>query len=274
MPDERIVQEGPNMTFNMTADEAYANSAYIPDGDSYFARWSVQAAAFRGGHVNAELGVSYDVGARQNYDIFYTSGTAKGTVIFVHGGYWLASSPRDFSHLAVGAVTAGYACAMPSYTLAPDARIADITREIAVAIGVIARSTIGPIYLAGHSAGGYLVARMACVDMAADWSHRVARIMAISPISDLLPLMETSMNTTLKIDVAEALAESPIHFAPQNMAVTAWVGSAERPAFLDQAQWLRAAWDCDLTIEAGKHHFDVIEGLETPLSAMMRALLR
>ena len=262
------------MTLIMKADEAYSNSAYIPDGDSYFARWSCQAAAFRSGHIDVELGVSYGIAARQNYDIFYPSGTAKGTVIFVHGGYWLASSPRDFSHLAAGAVTAGYACAMPSYTLAPDARIADITQEIKVAIDTIARSTLGPIYLVGHSAGGYLVARMACLDMAADWSHRIVRILAISPISDLLPLMETSMNTTLRIDVVEALAESPIHFAPQNMAVIAWVGGAERPAFLDQAQWLRAAWNCDLTIEAEKHHFNVIEGLETPLSSMMRALLR
>jgi arylformamidase len=262
------------MTLIMTADEAYANSAYIPDGESYFERWLCQSAAFRRSHIDAELGVSYGTGARQNYDIFYPSDIARGTMIFVHGGYWLASSSRDFSHLAVGAVTAGYACAMPSYTLAPDARIADITREIEAAIGTIARSTTGPIYLVGHSAGGYLVARMACVDMAADWSHRVARIMAISPISDLHPLIETSMNTTLRIDVAEALAESPIHFAPQNMAVTAWVGGAERPAFLDQAQWLSAAWNCDLTVEAGKHHFNVIEGLETPLSAMMRALLR
>lgn len=258
----------------MTQDEAYANSAYIPDGESYYARWTDQAAVFRGVHADAELGVSYGDCTRQSYDIFHPSGSAKGTVIFVHGGYWLASGPRDFSHLAAGAVAGGYACAMPSYRLAPDARIADITRNIAAAIGAIARRTTGPIYLAGHSAGGHLVARMACVDMAADWSLRVARVMAISPISDLAPLMETSMNATLGIDAAEALAESPVNLTPQHVAVTAWVGGAERPAFLDQAQWLRIAWDCNLTIEADLHHFDVIEGLEAPHSAMMRALLR
>jgi arylformamidase len=261
------------MTPTEVADQAYANSAYIPDGDSYYGRWADQAAAFRGVHRDLELGVPYGDGARQSYDIFHPSGHAKGSVIFVHGGYWLASGPRDFSHLAAGAVAAGYACAMPSYTLAPDARIADITRDIAGAIGAIARRTTGPIHLAGHSAGGHLVARMACVDMAADWSHRVARVMAISPISDLAPLMQTSMNTTLGINATEALAESPVHLAPQNMAVTAWVGGAERPAFLDQAQWLSTAWDCDLTVEGEKHHFDVIEGLETPHSAMIRALL-
>jgi arylformamidase len=262
------------MTRAMTPDEAYANSTYIPDGESYYARWAGQAAAFRATHADAELSVPYGAGVRQSYDFFQVSGPAKGTVVFVHGGYWMASSPRDFSHLAAGAVSAGYACAMPSYTLAPDARITDITLEIAAAIGAIARRTTGPIYLTGHSAGGHLVARMACVDMAADWSRRVARIMAISPIGDLAPLMETSMNEVLGIDPAEALAQSPVHLARQNMAVTAWVGGAERPAFLDQAQWLGAAWDCDVTIEAQMHHFDVIEGLQTPHSAMMRALLR
>ncbi len=262
------------MTLTEAADQAYANSAYIPDGDSYYAHWADKAAAFRSGHAEKELGVPYGDGPRQSYDVFHPSGAAKGTVIFVHGGYWMAANPRDFSHLALGAVTAGYACAMPCYTLAPEARIADITREIAAAIGAIARSTAGPIYLVGHSAGGHLVARMACHDMAADWSHRIARIMAISPISDLAPLMETAMNATLGVDLAEALVESPAHLAPQNMAVTAWVGGAERPAFLQQAQWLMNAWDCDLTIEAEKHHFDVIEGLEAPHSAMMRALFR
>ncbi|AGI66409.1 hypothetical protein OAN307_c06820 [Octadecabacter antarcticus 307] len=262
------------MTPTEVTDQAYANSAYIPGGHSYFARWADQAASFRSVHRHAELGVPYGDGARQSYDIFHPLGSAKGTVIFVHGGYWLAGGPRDFSHLAAGAETAGYACAMPSYTLAPEARIADITRDIAAAIGTIAWRTTGPIYLVGHSAGGHLVARMACVDMVADWSHRVARVMAISPISDLAPLMETSMNAMLGIDATEALTESPVHLTQQNMAVTAWVGGAERPAFLDQAQWLRTAWDCDLTIEADLHHFDVIEGLETPHSAMMRALLR
>ncbi|MCF2871003.1 alpha/beta fold hydrolase [Octadecabacter sp. G9-8] len=250
----------------MTPDEAYANSAYIPDGDGYYARWDAAAAAFR-----AAQGLTQ---SSPNGEIYAPNGALRGTVVIVHGGYWMAGSPSMFSHLAAGAVAAGYVCALPSYTLAPAARIGDMTRQIAGRIDEIAQAIDGPLYLVGHSAGAHLVARMACVDMAAHWSPRVARVMAISPLTDLAPLMDTTMNDTLGIDAAEAHAESPIHHARQDMAVTAWVGSAERPAFIDQAKWLADAWHCDLTVEADRHHFDVIEGLESPVSPMMRALFR
>jgi len=250
----------------MTPDQAYANSAFIPDGESFYAMWEAKAAAFRTAQSRTRFS--------EQGEIYAPKGPLRGTVVFVHGGYWSAGSPSMFSHLAAGALAAGYAFALPSYTLAPDARIRDITQQIAGRIGEVARAMDGPLYLAGHSAGGHLVARMACADMKADWSPRVCRIMAISPLSDLAPLMETSMNATLGIDAQEARAESPIHHAPQDIPVTAWVGGGERPAFLDQAKWLHDAWGCDLTVEGEKHHFDVIEGLEDPTSAMMRALLK
>ena len=256
----------------MTPDEAYANSAYIPDGESYYARWEAEAAAFRA-RTPHELGVPYGDRGRQTYDLFPSETGRFGTVIFVHGGSWMAGSSGMFSHLAKGAVQAGYACALVNYPLCPEARIADITSDVARAIGAIADRVAGPLYLVGHSAGGHLVARMGCVDRVADWSTRVRRIMAISPLSDLAPLMETTMNATLGIDAAEARAESPIHHARQDLPVTAWVGGAERPAFLDQAQWLADAWTCDHHIDGDRHHFDVIEGLENPDSAIMRALL-
>lgn len=261
----------------MTADEAYANSAYIPDGEGYYARWEAAAEAFRATSPN-DLAIPYGSGARQTFDLFYPDGGLlehpAGTVIFVHGGYWMAGSAQMFSHLATGAVAQGCEYAAVNYSLAPDVRITDITQEIRAAIGVIAGRTKGAIYLVGHSAGGHLVARMACADMAADWSRRVCRVMAISPLGDLAPLMDTSMNETLGIDAAEARAESPVLHTPQDIPVTVWVGGAERPAFLDQAGWLAEKWGCDLTVEAEKHHFDVIEGLEDPVSPMMRALFR
>ncbi|MBU2994360.1 alpha/beta hydrolase [Octadecabacter sp. 1_MG-2023] len=262
------------MTNRDAADQAYANSAYIPDGESYYERWDAAAEAFRAAHADKELGVAYGEGGGQTYDMFHPAQASRGTVIFLHGGYWMAGSPRMFSHLAAGAVAAGYACAMPAYTLAPQARLAQMADEVEAAIAEIAKRTDGPLYLVGHSAGGQLVARMGCADKKAPWSTRVQRVMAISLLSDLEPLRETTMNDTLGIDEGEALDESPIRHRPQNIPMTAWVGGNERPAFLDQAMGLADAWDCDLTIEAGKHHFDVIEGLENPISPMMRALFR
>lgn len=256
----------------MLLDDAYANADHIPGGSYYPARWDKAAQAVRDRVRLAEYDVPYGPGPRQFYDLFHPGRLSKGTLIFVHGGYWKAFGPRDFSHLAAAAVDAGYAVAMPGYTLAPEARIGQITDEIAQAIAAIAQHTTGPLWLAGHSAGGHLVARMACAERAADWTGRVQRIMPISPLSDLAPLMQTSMNADLRIDAAEAEAESPLKHDRLEVPVTVWVGGAERPAFLDQARWLGEAWGCEMVVEPEKHHFDVIEGLEDMRSPMMRAL--
>jgi arylformamidase len=42
---------------------------------------------------------------------------------------------------------------------------------------------------------------------------------------------------------------------------------------VDQARWLGEAWGVPVTVEADKHHFDVIEGLARADSPLMRALM-
>ncbi|WP_328585830.1 hypothetical protein [Phaeovulum vinaykumarii] len=77
--------------------------------------------------------------------------------------------------------------------------------------------------------------------------------------------MRTSMNAQLRIDAAEVAAESPALLVPRPGAdVHLWVGADERPAFLEQSRDLAQAWGVPLTEEAGRHHFDVIEGLAGP----------
>jgi alpha-beta hydrolase superfamily lysophospholipase len=160
--------------------------------------------------------------------------------------------------------------AVPSYTLAPQARLAQITAEIAQACRVVADRCPEPMIVTGHSAGGHLAARMACADL----DLTVQRVVAVSPLAELGPLIATEMNRTLKIDTEEAAAESP---ARQRLrrGVTAhvWVGAEERPAFLWQARTLAEEWACPWTAEPGRHHFDVIEGLENPSSPLCAALL-
>ena len=259
----------------MKNDEAYKNMDYIPDGAAYPARWAAAASAFRDGlGTKATLGISYGKRERNWFDLFLPDAAPEGVMIFVHGGYWLRFGPRDFSHLAAGALARGWAVAMPAYTLAPEARIGEMVQEIAAAVTEIAAKVAGPILLAGHSAGGHLVARMACEGvLPEDVAERLACVMPISPVSDLGPLMQTSMNEDLKIDAMEAMDESPSYgLNIEGLPVHVWVGADERPVFLDQARWLAEAWGVELTVEKGRHHFDVIEGLEQADSPMMRAL--
>jgi alpha-beta hydrolase superfamily lysophospholipase len=162
---------------------------------------------------------------------------------------------------------------MPSYTLAPEATIPGITAEAVRAIDAAAARVAGPIVLAGHSAGGHLVARAVGDDAGLAARGRVRRVVPISPVADLRPLMLTGMNADLRIDNAVAAAESPALLPRPGMEVHVWVGGDERPAFLDQARWLADAWDARLTVEPGRHHFDVIEPLAEPESGITGALV-
>lgn len=259
-------------------DDAYANAAHIPGADGFPPRWSAEAAAFREGMQElglAELDIPYGASARQRFDLFIPEGKAKGLMVFVHGGYWLRFDKSVWSGFARGAVESGWAVAMPSYDLCPEVGIADITRQIAHMIPMAADMVAGPIVLAGHSAGGHLVARM-CVPgvLPETVANRIVRVMPISPVADLRPMLRTSMNDAFKLDMASAEAESPVLMAPMpGVEVIVWVGAEERPVFLEQAAALAEAWNCDCVIDPGKHHFDVIDGLTDPESRQLRLLL-
>lgn len=261
----------------MDLSEAYANGPFIAQADSYPPRWAHAAACFRKGMAlkgRLREGLSYGPSGRNRFDLVLPSDTPKGLVVFVHGGYWMKFGRADWTHLAGGAVARGWAVALPSYDHCPDVRIADITFQIALAVMAAAVEVTGPIRLAGHSAGGHLVARMLAPGMLPEAvAGRIDHVMPISPLTDLMPLMQTDMNATLRIDEAEARAESPVTMASPQVPVTVWVGGDERPAFLDQARWLSQAWGCGLVVDAGMHHFNVIDGLADPDSAMITQLL-
>lgn len=265
-------------------DDAYSNGAYIAGGDAYPAKWAREAARFRdtvAAQGRAQLDQPYGSKPRERFDLFLPSEPAKGIIIFVHGGYWMAFDKSSWSHLAAGALDHGWAVAMPSYTLCPEARISEITTEIVRAVGTIAERVAGPLLLAGHSAGGHLVCRVGCADSPLPEAPRarIRHIVSISGLHDLRPLLATSMNRTLRMDASEAARESPALVLPMPDArVTCWVGTKERPEFLRQNALLANIWTglgarmAERRAE-GRHHFDVIEDLANPGSPLIGALL-
>lgn len=252
-------------------DRDYANGAFIPGATAYPQRWTEAAGAFRQAMGRrAELDLAYGPSPRERLDLFLPDGPPKGVVIFVHGGYWHLFSKSHWSHFAAGPLARGYAVAMPGYTLAPAARIGEITAEIARAAWFVGTRVPGPVVVTGHSAGGHLAARMGCADIPVP----VARVVPISPLAELGPLLATGMNATLKLDETEVAAESPARQRLRDgVSAHVWVGAGERPAFLWQARVLAEEWACPWTVEPGRHHFDVIEGLCDPGSPLCAALI-
>ncbi len=262
----------------MELDDAYANAAYIPGGEAFPGMWLEAARSFafvQGAADRFRPGLPYGTSGRARFDLVLPEGRPQGLVVFVHGGYWLNFDRSYWTHLAAGAQARGWAVVLPSYDLCPAVRIAEITDQITSAVQVSAAMVDGPIVLSGHSAGGHLVARMLEPGrLDPEVAARLQKVVPISPVADLRPLLKTSMAADLRLDAAEAEAESPVLMRDRlDVPVTVWVGGDERPAFLDQARWLSEAWDCGCVIAEGRHHFDVIESLEVADSDLVDVLI-
>ncbi len=265
-------------------DGAYANGANIAGGERWPDAWVGPAQAFReklAAAGRARLDLAYGSAARNRFDLFLPDGKPAGLVVFIHGGFWMRLDKSFWSHLAAGPLARGWAVAMPSYTLCPDIRIGGIGREIGAAIEAAAGMVAGPLALTGHSAGGQLASRMAAVGtpLSAATLARLRNVVSISGLHDLRPLMRTAMNTTLRIDEAEALAESPAMLRPVAGArVTCWAGSSERAEFLRQNALLANIWTglgatTAAVVEPDRHHFSIMDGLEDPDHPLTATLL-
>lgn len=261
-------------------DDAFDNSGYVPNADEIGAAWVTEAAAFRAAHWNSRLDHPYGAGDRESFDLFLPEGSPKGTVVFVHGGYWHMRAKSDWSHFSKGFLAAGWAVAIVGYPLAPAVRIAEITQSIATAVAEVAKTVDGPLRLVGHSAGGHLVSRMMCQGVLTDnLIARAQRVVSVSGVHDLRPLVGTRMNDTLGLTDIEAEAESPALLRPSNVPVTFWVGADERPEFLRQNRLAAEAWglkgaDVSAVYETGKNHFTVINGLADAHTALVAEVLR
>jgi arylformamidase len=265
-------------------DDAYTNGANIAGGDRWPAAWTEPARIYREGLSEAgraKLDLSYGEGTRHRFDLFLPRDEAKGLVVYIHGGYWRAFDKSVWSHLAAGSVDSGYAVAMPSYTLCPEVRIADIVREVGKAIEMAAGMVDGPVMLTGHSAGGHLATRLLTDDspLPAPVLERVRSTVSISGVHDLRPIMSTAMNKDLRIDEAEALAESPALLRPRpGVRVTCWVGGGERAEFIRQNALLANIWiglgaRTAEVVEPDRHHFSVVDGLTNADHPLTRTLL-
>lgn len=249
-------------------DDAYANGAYIDGADAIVAGWAERASAMVPDEVLPGV------------EIYRPESEVQGLTVFVHGGYWMRFSGRDFAHLAAGPLARGQVVAMVSYTLAPHARIAEITREVAKRVEAIAAKVDGPIHLAGHSAGGHLVTRMVCDEVLPDGvAERIAHVLSISGVHDLRPLLRMQMNETLRMTETEAVAESPALLFPRiGTRVTCVVGAQERPEFLRQNALLANIWhgmgaEMQAVEIPEENHFTIIAGLERSDGALTKLLL-
>jgi arylformamidase len=270
-----------------SVERGYNNRAAVPEYQQWFAKYiALSRAAFD--RYQPQRNLRYGENPQEVLDLFVPAGRPRGTLVFIHGGYWRALDKDDFAFVAGPFVDAGIAVANVNYDLCPAVSVGTIVDECRRALAWIARE--GPqhgapnenIVLCGHSVGGHMVAMM----FATDWTaHGMAQApftggVTLSGVHDLAPLVLASFNADLKLDAAEAARLSPVTYGSRtNAPLLIGCGANETSEFLRQSQLLWDAWPGNRRPKAapmfipGTDHFSVIVEYASPSSALTQATL-
>ncbi len=269
-------------------ERGYNNRAAVPDHPRWFAWYAEKSAAARAS-LTHHADVRYGPGPKETLDLFVPDSMARGTLVFIHGGYWRALDKHDVSFVATPFVARGYAVAAVNYDLCPAVSVSAIVDQCRRAVAWLARegakhgASGERIVVGGNSAGGHLAAMMLATDPASMGldATSFAGAVSVSGVHDLTPLVLFSFNTDMKLDVGEALRLSPAFLAPRsNAPLLLAVGGDETAEFLRQTwiQWDR--WpqsrppgaDAPLIVP-GCDHFSVLAEYANDNSALTRATL-
>lgn len=268
-------------------EREYNLRSAFPDHPQWFARWSAESAIARS-QLESKLGLRYGSGPKQTLDLFPAK-APRGALLFIHGGYWRALDKDDHSFVAPAFVEEGVGVVVINYDLCPDVSIAHIVEECRQAVAWLWREgtrhgvPVDRLFVAGHSAGGHLVAML----YATDWRRYGVPVdairggLSISGVFDLEPLLQVSFNADLKLDRSKARAMSPIHCTAEVHApLLLAVGSGETSEFGRQSWLLWERWpQCRLAAAHGplfiadRHHFSVVSELGDRKSELTAATL-
>lgn len=269
-------------------ERGYNNRAAVPDHAQWFVRWAELSADARERFAPAQ-DLRYGPGPKETLDLFVPPQGARGTFVFVHGGYWRALDKSDHLFVAPPFLAEGFAVAVINYDLCPQVTIATIVGQCRRAVAWIARegprhgASAARIVVGGHSAGGHLAAMMIATPAAALGAveHPLSGAVSLSGVHDLRPLVLSSMNVDLNLDAEEAAALSPVLLEPQTRApLVVAVGGDETSEFLRQSEIIVEAWSGNRPphprsplVVPSRHHFSVVTDYADPESSLTRATL-
>ena len=277
-------------------DAQYNNRALVPEHPQYFARWA-QASELVRQQARCTLDLRYGLPPKSTLDVFPTDaagGSGAPVLVFIHGGYWRSLDKSDFSFVAPSFTADGALVVVPNYDLCPEVSIENISVQMADAVAWTwqhaAEHGGDPqrIAVAGHSAGGHLVAMLlSCrwkelasargVDLPA---QPLAGGLSISGLYDLEPIRHTPfLQADLKLNPASVARLSPAFFPrPKAGKLYTTVGLDESSEFLRQNTLIRDVWGptavpvCETV--PGRHHFSVLESLVDPQGRLHELALR
>jgi arylformamidase len=237
----------------------------VPDMGGVFAQWTHDGDAARAQH--RALDIAYGPHRDEILDLYRPEGAARPPVwVFIHGGYWQASTKDQHAQFCTGMLRAGFAIANIDYPLAPETPLREIVAHVRAALHFIVREAdalgvdASQMHVAGHSAGGHLAAYMAADPLAPP----LASAHILSGVVDLEALFHIPMGRVLGLrNIEEARALSPIHMRPRaGTRIAVAVGGAESDEFKRQSVEIAQAWRAPAPLfVAGANHFSLLDSL-------------
>jgi arylformamidase len=260
----------------------------VPDYASHFEAWGKRSQEARA-QMDGYLDLPYGAHPMEKLDLFRAKGQSRALLMFIHGGYWRALDKSLHSFVAEPFTQAGVTVAVINYALCPTVTVEDIVRQVLQAGAWLYRNgnnfgaPPGPLYVAGHSAGGHLTA----MTLAAQWPRFAADLpakvikggLAISGIFDVEPVRNTpSVNIDVKLTPAMARRVSPAFMPPATDApLYLAVGGQEQEGFQEQHKLMKRAWGSTVAAEFDcpeDNHFTILSRLADPDTALFQGALR
>jgi len=256
-------------------DAAYNNAAAVSDSAQIRERVTAASATMRT-QRSKHIDLPYGPGERTKWDLFPGDNPKAPCLVFIHGGNWQALNRETFSCLAEGVLEHGWSAALPGYTLAPEANLTQITREIRNALDWLtaqgsAHGIAGPIIISGWSAGGHLAALVL--------DHPSVKAgLAISAVYELGPIRDTYLNAALKLTDEEIATLSPLRLRSVDKPLAIGYGTAELPAYVRNsreyhAHRARSHLPGSLIPIAKANHWTILEELRSPKGILTRTAI-
>lgn len=268
-------------------DAEYNLTAIFPESAASYEAFCERESERVRSELDHRLNVPFGPTLAEHVDL-YPAGETAPVLIYVHGGFWYLRTSQEFGFVARGPISRGIATVIVNYDLCPRVTIDEIVRQTRAAVAWVyenARSfggDAGRIHIAGHSAGGHLVAML----LATDWEGEyglpgdvVKSAAAISGLYDLAPFPYTFLQPQLQLGWDQVLRNSPVlHIPDAAPPLLVAYGEEETDEFKRQSEAFLSAWranglDGERLLLAGKNHYDVIDGFLDAESPLCSAVL-
>ncbi len=267
-------------------DAQYNLRVLFPDAASLYEAFCARESEKVREDLAHHLDVPFGPTLAEHVDL-YPAGEDAPVLIYVHGGFWALRTSKEFGFVARGPVSEGVATVVTNYALCPAVTIDEIVRQTRAAVAWTyenARSFGGDperIHVAGHSAGGHLVAMLLATDWGGDYglpAEVIKSATVISGLFDLAPFPYTFLQPKLQLTWDQVRRNSPIlHVPAAAPPILVAYGEDETDEFKRQSEGFLGAWkenglSGERLVLAGKNHYDVIDGFLDPASPLLSGI--